>query len=185
MINLLPQQERKENELEKKWKLVLILGIFLLIFLTFLSLILFSIKVYISWEVDAQKIFLEQKEIKLKTPQMQQFEEKIKQSNLTLAELKSFYQKNPYLIDIIGRISKTLPYGLYMVNLSLASHLPERQEIECRILGFSPTRELLVEFKENLEKEKIFKNIYFPPISWVEPIDINFSVTFQVALEKL
>lgn len=183
MINLLPLREKKENEQEENWKIVLVLGILVLVFLFSLSLILFSIKVYISREVAAQKILFEQKETELKTPQARQFEEKIKQSNLILAELKSFYQQAPYLTEVIERISKALPQDVYLTNLSLDSQPLERRELQCRLLGFSPSREALVEFKENLEKDNNFKNVYFPPINWVKPIDIDFSVTFQIVLE--
>jgi len=182
MINLLPLREKKEIEMEENWKIVLILGFSVLVFLFSLFLILFSIKIHISNKTAAQKILLEQKEAELKTPQMQRLEEKIKQSNLIFAELKSFYQQAPNLTEAIERISKALPQGVNLTNLSLTSQLPERQELECRLLGFSSSREVLVEFKENLEKDNNFKNVYFPPINWIKPIDIDFTATFQIKL---
>ncbi len=182
MINLLPLKEKEGLIEEEKWKIVLVLGVLILFFLFSLFLILFSIKIHISERTAVQKILLEQKEAELKTPQMLPLKEKIKQSNLILAELKSFYQQQPYLTEVIERISKALPQGVNLTNLSLISRFPEKKELEGRLLGFSPSREVLVKFKENLEKDNNFKNVYFPPINWVKPIDIDFTVTFQIEL---
>ncbi len=181
MINLLPLLEKKEIEQEKNWKIMTILGILFLVFLAFLSLVLFLTKTYLSQKAMAQKILVERKEEKLNMLALQQFEEKIKQGNLILAELKAFYQQQPYFIETIKEISQTLPQGVYLTSLSLKSQLPKEQKIECRLLGFSPIRESLKKFKGNLEKAN-FKNVFFPPITWVKPTDINFSATFQIEL---
>ena len=183
MINLLPPQIKKEHKELKKFKRILILISLFLFFGLFLSLILFLIKNHISQQAMAQKILFEQKEVELKELLGQrEFEEIIKQNNLIFTQLKSFYQQQPNLTEIIEKIDKTLPEGIYLTELSLSSQLPEKRIIECRLTGFSPSREKLIEFKENLKQEKNFKEVYFYPGNWLEKVDINFLVNFQIEI---
>ncbi len=173
MINLLPPQQKEELLEEEKYSLVLTLGILFLIFLISLILILFSIKIFISGEIEVQKILLSAEEKRFKESQIQNLEEKINASNQTLSKLNLFYQNQLNLTETLEKISGTLPPGTYLttLNLNLA---------QISLSGFSPTREILLEFKENLDKEGTFGEIYFPPSNWVKPIDIDFSVNFKI-----
>ena len=183
MINLLPLQYKKELQQEEKYKLTLILGTLVLIFLICLILILFSIKISISGQIEAQKILLLQEEKKFKESQIQNLEEKIITSNQSLSKLNSFYQNQTNLTEILEKISETLPPTTYLTALSfnpLTTAKEEKYIAQISLSGFSPTREILLEFKENLEKEEIFGEIYFPPSNWVEPTDIDFSLNLQI-----
>ncbi len=173
MINLLPFQEKEILRQEEKHNLVLILGILFLIFLISSILILFSIKIFISGEIEIQRILLSAEEKRFKESQIQNLEEKINASNQTLSKLNLFYQNQLNLTETLEKISGTLPPGTYLttLNLNLA---------QISLSGFSPTREILLEFKENLDKEGTFGEIYFPPSNWVKPIDIDFSVNFKI-----
>jgi len=173
MINLLPPQYKAELKEEESWKLVLILEILVLIFLICLALILFSVKIFISGQLEAQKILLLQKEKKFEESQIQSLEGKIIISNQTLSKLNSFYQDQTNLTEILEKISETLPLETYLTILNL-------DPAQISLSGFSPTREILLEFKKNLEQEELLGEIYFPPSNWVKPTDIDFSVNFKI-----
>lgn len=175
MINLLPIQQKEELLQEEKFKLVLILGIVILVSIISLILILFSIKTSIASEVEIQKIYLDQREKELKSAQIQELEGKIKDLNLALSNLTSFYQSEIDLTEILEKISKTLPKDTYLTSLNF--NLSTRQ---FSLSGFCPNRETLLEFKGNLERQEIFSQINFPPTNWVTPTDINFNVTFKL-----
>lgn len=182
MINLLPLQQKEELRQEENFRLILILGILILVFLIDLTFILFSIKIFITSEVQIQKILVSQKEKEFENSQIQTLQEKIIKTNQTLSALDSFYQKELNLTEILEKISKTLPLKTYLTNLSITPRLEEEQEwrIGCSLSGFSPTREILLEFKKNLEEEKGFSKINFPPSNWVTPENINFTVSFEI-----
>lgn len=173
MINLLPPQYKAELKEEENWKLTLILSILFLIFLVCSALILFSIKISISGQAEAQKILLLQEEKKFEESQIQNLEEKITISNQALLKLNSFYQSRTNSTEILEKISGTLPTSVYLTTLNF-------NPAQISLSGFSPTREILLEFKKNLEKEELFEEIYFPPSNWVKPTDINFSVNFKI-----
>ena len=179
MINLLPAQQKKELLEEENFRLILILGTVLFISLFCLILILFSIKIYLSGQVESQRVVLSQVEKEFAQSGLKNLQEKIKSTNLTFSQLHSFYQKKFYLTEILERISKTLPPGTYLTNFSFS---PPREEFPAQISlsGFAQTREILIELKRNLEAEEDFQEIYFPPENWVQPTDINFSLTFKL-----
>jgi len=182
MINLLPPQAKTELILEEKWKLVMLLGLLFLIFFVCLSLILISINIYISGEAASQKILLEQREKEFRTPQTQTLQKNLTVFNQTLSQLDSFYQSQFNTSDVLEKISGLLPSGTYLTNLSCVAQASSKDgwKTNCSLSGFCPTRETLLDFKTNLENEKSFGEVFFPPASWVKPMNINFSVTFKV-----
>jgi len=175
MINLLPSTQKEELIEEEKYKLVLILGILFSIFLICLILILFSIKIPISGQLEVQKILLSQQEENFKKSQIQNLEEKVISFNQVLSKLSSFYYSQISLAEISEKISQDLPSGAYLTNFNFNS---ETSQIS--LSGFSPSREILLEFKKNLEKEENFQEIYFPPSNWVKPDNIDFMVNFKI-----
>lgn len=178
MINLLPPKEKKFLVQEEKWRLILVLETVFMAALISLALILFSIKTYISGQVEVQKIILSQKA--LETPQMEEVEERIKESNLIFSNLHSFYEESLQTTEILEKISRIPPPGIYFNNLTLT---PGKGDYlgQMSISGFSSDREILIEFKKELEEQAAFKDIVFPPFCWLKPIDINFSVTFKIS----
>ncbi len=181
MINLLPPKEKKEIRQEETFRLVLILGIIFLIFLICFSLILTSINIILSGEAEAQRIIYEQREEEFETPQMQTLQRDFTSFNQTISQLDSFYQNQINLTEVLEKISQTLPQGAYLTNLIISSK--KERELDCSLIGFSPTRKTLLEFKANLEVEESFKEVSFPPTNWVEPKNIDFTVNFETKNE--
>jgi len=175
MINLLPPQQKRELLREEKWKLILTLGIIFLLFFLFLSLALFFIKIYILGELENWKTILEIEEKKFKVSEIQDFQKKITLINRNLSGLDSFYQGQADLTKILEKISQILPPGVYLSSLSW-----QKGTAQLGISGFASLRENLFELKKNLEKEKDFEEIYFPPSNWVKPKDIDFYVVFKI-----
>ncbi len=183
MINLLSPKEKEILNREERWKVIILLGIFILIFFVCLSSILFSIKTFTAGETEVQKILFSQKEKEFKSSQSQILQEQINIYNEKLLKLETFYQEQSNFAGILGKIYETLPVETYLTSLVItppSPQLEEKQGMTYHLSGFSPTREKLLEFKKNLEKEENFSEIIFPPSSWVEPVDINFAVKFNV-----
>ncbi len=175
MINLLPPEQKEELRQEENFKIILILGILCFSLLVSSALILFSIKTSILGMLEVQKIYLEEKEKELKSAEIQELEEKIKELNQSLLKLDSFYQEEIGLAGILEKFSKTLPKNTYLTNINFNS-----VSSQFSLSGFCPNRETLLQFKKNLEKEEKLKEVYFPPTNWVSPTDINFSITFKI-----
>lgn len=177
MINLLPTFEKEELKREEELKLILILGFLFLAFLISLTLILVLIKIHLSQELEIQKIFLKEAENRLSLES--ELEKEIRDFNFLLSQLNSFYQKRLEMSKILEKISSTLPERIYLTNLNFILS-PEGDIATISLSGFSPTRELLLSFKEKLEREEGFFEIFFPPENWIRSTDINFSCNFKL-----
>ncbi len=183
MINLLPPEEKEHFLLERKKRIVIILWLLTSFFLICFILILFSIKVSLQSQVEIQKSILSEIEEKLKQNELQEIQEKISSFNLTLEKLKSFYQKRISFAEILEKISEILPSDAYFTDFSVvSSDTEEKPGIKIFLSGFISSRDSLLEFKNNLEKESNFKDVYFPPTNWVKSTNIEFYADFKINL---
>ena len=179
MINLLPPQEKAELRQEENMRLVFLFEFLFLIFLISLFLGLLSIKISIAGEAEIQRVLYSEREKEFENSPLPILERQIIESNEKLSRLNSFYERQFNFTEISELISKNLPPEMYLSGLTIAS-LPEgRGGKACSLFGFSPNRESLLQFKENLEKEKKFNEINFPSSNWVTSENINFLATFK------
>jgi len=172
MINLLPPEQIIELKEEENLKLVLALGILFLAFLIVLSLILLSIKIYLSGDLEAQKIFLKEREASVNL----ELEKEIKNLNKLLLKMNSFYREKIDLVPVLERVSKTLPPEIYLRNFNISQI--SKKETEVSLFGFCPNRENFLNFI-NILKEN-FSDVSFPPETLLKPTDIDFSINFKI-----
>ena len=179
MINLLPSSEKEVIKQEKINRLIIILGSLILLVLFFLCLLLLSIKIYTSGQVEAQKILVAQEKELARNSNILNLEKEYETVNQNFKRLDSFYYNQPDLTLLFEDISKTLPHGLHLTRFSLTPFSEKDYEFHISISGYAPNREILLNFKKNLEARGKFGEIYFPASNWLEPADINFSATFN------
>jgi len=179
MINLLPVEEKNRIALEGKKRLTIILWCFASLLVFFLILILFSAKSYLKDQLDYQKNIFENSKNQIGQSEIQDIQKKFESFNSSLLKLDSFYKKRASLSDILIKISNMLPKDSYLTDLSLV--YDENNNLKATLAGFVATRESLFEFKKNIEKESWVGDISFPSSNWVEPKNINFSLSFKIA----
>lgn len=175
MLNLLPPQYKEELKKEINFKQILILGTISLIFLVSLILVLLSNNIYIKGEADSQKFSVGLGEQAVQVGEIREVRAKIVQAAQAISKLNSFYKNKRDSTEILENIFQTLPENTYLTSLSW-------QKDSGRVLlsGFSPGRDILLEFKNNLEAKDRFFEVDFPPQNWVKPTDIFFQVSFKV-----
>lgn len=199
MINLLPPKEKIILAQERNKRVLIILGILILVFCICLSLCLFFTQKYISRSAKSQETIFEQEKNQLKDFGVEEFQNKISLINKNLSQLNSFYNEKTYLSSVLEKLSSLMPPGVYLTDFSFSqkekpvkSVKKEREESsktaedeiiiekEISLYGFSPSRESLFKFKEEIEKEEIFKDIYFPSSNWIKSSDIDFYLTLKI-----
>lgn len=179
MINLLPLEERQKLILKKNEKLAVVLNIIIVVFLVCLTLVLLSIKFYILADTDNQKIALQQTQKEYQAPEFANLSSVIKKYNLTIAQLDSFYKKEIYFNQVFQIITSVpSPQGLYLTNFSLKRDAKGLVQVSAS--GASDTRDNLLIFQKNIEANGYIKNPYFSTESWINPKNVNFSLTFQI-----
>jgi len=177
MINLLPLQERIAILFKRRGKIIIILWFLVLFFSLCFILILFSIKIYLQDQIEYQDIILKGIEKEAKDLGVQDLQQEINSVNESLISLQGFYEEEVYIVNILEKISKLLPQGIYLNDISVTSS--DNRNSKINFSGFTLNRDILLNFKENLEKEKSFKDIYFPSSNWVKATNIDFYVTLE------
>lgn len=182
MINLLPSENKKEIIQEQNWKKIMIIGTLVLIFFICLSLIIFSIKIFVSEKVEAQKVLFGEKEKELQSSEMKSLESELSDFNKRILQLESFYRNQFKLTEPLGKLSEFFSPETYLNNLSISFQQNKDGifQVSCNLSGFSSSRDNLINLKENLEKEESIKEIYFPPADWMNATSINFTASLKL-----
>jgi len=180
MINLLPPREKDVLKREEKRRLAFVWGVFVLFFLTTLSLVLFSVNTYLAGEVAGFQILVDYEQQKSLTMETQDIKKEIGVVNQKFAELNTFYKGQPRTTALFRKISEIIPEGIYLNSLSLNPSKDGNNRFQVSLIGHSDTRETLLGLKKSLDEGSDFQGVYFPPSNWVKPVDINFSASFEM-----
>ena len=140
-----------------------------------LALLLLLIDINLRTQYLLEKTILENKSEEFESTEIKQLKSQVISVNEILEWISSAQQEKFYLCGNIEKLSAIIPFQLDISNISY-----REQNNEISLSGFSPEREFLLELKERLEEENSFKNVYFPPSTWVDAIDIDFLVKFNV-----
>ena len=180
MINLLPEKEKKELQIEETGRKLSLIFFFLFVFLLVLIFVLLSLKIYILSQVKYSQDILETKEKSLSSFQFQNFKKIIEKTNQDFSKIRNFYDAQIFLTPILEKLSVLAPQTIYFTNLSFKKIFQETELLtEIHISGYAKNRQDLFSFKKDLEAEKEFEDVYFSPSSWVKPGDIDFSLSFK------
>jgi len=184
MINLLPQHKKEELLLERNKKLIIVLACMVLVSLLCLALVLAFLKLTILSQVDYQQAILSASQRGYQLSENSSAGGLVKKYNAELATINNFYKKELYFTDSLKTIlGVQRPAGVYFTDMQL-SKSPKLQGLKVSVSGASDTRDDLVAFKNNLEGNRQITNVNFPPQSWIDPVHVTFTVTFQVATSK-
>lgn len=180
MINLLPQKEKEERSFEQAKKLEIILEAIVLISVVCLILVLLSVDFYILGESVSRKFILKQAESQYKTTDFLKYKNILQGYNKNIAKVDSFYKNEAPIGSAIKKVAEIeRPAGVYFNSLSL-NRGENNNRIQVSISGNSDTRDNLLIFKRNIEKEDGVSNSNFSPESWINPTAISFNLTFEI-----
>lgn len=171
MINLLPPAFKHRLQAEENFRLLLILSTVIGVFLVCLAFLLFAARLYLKGEIRGQEVLV----ASLKEQSLVRSEElkNIQEFNATLLAISGLYEKRLSPTSILEGISSHLGLGMYVSSLNITAG-------KVTVTGFSSARETLLAFREDLQKDKLFTNAYFPPSNWVRPRDITFSFSAEL-----
>jgi Tfp pilus assembly protein PilN len=175
MLNLLPPQYKEELKREENFRLALILGALMFVFFICLSLLLLSIRIYVSGVINEQKILVE--------TQTEAYEREripgtnISDLNRSVSQVSALYNETTQVSLLLGEITQALPSGVYVNSLQYTRGEPIGK---IALSGFAPTTEDLLALQANLEENERFSNFFFPVANWIDPVDINFSFSFEI-----
>lgn len=175
MINLLPYNQ-KENLLEqKKIKQVVILGIAILASLICLILILLFMKLDLQGSLVLEKQLFDCEKKDCDSEEIKALEQEASYLREVFSKTLTYYQEKEYLIEKIEDFSGAVPENITLTNISF-----KKNNREVSLSGYSPDRDSLIKFKQDLESKDNFEKVFFPSSNWINSEDINFLVSFRI-----
>jgi|SRR3989344_3694982 len=185
MINLLPQKEKQALVFQKNINLTMVLGGISVVFLICLALVLLSLEFYILQQVSVQDSILDEVVTKYQTKDFVSLLGELQNYNSVLTKTDSFYKKQTYATDVLRIILNVeRPEGITFNRVSI-DQMATNKIVKVNIEGNSLTRDNLILYKNNIEKQENIKNIVLPPSSLVKPSNVSFNLTFDVDESKL
>lgn len=182
MINLLPDMAKKELTLEDAQKKILLIAFFVLISLCIFIISLYGLRLFLHFEIGVAEEMIEQKNSEFEDAQFQEFKQMILNVNQRISNVRAFWRNQigiTQVVEILAKVTNEMSIkdSIYFTNLSFQKMASDQADLN--IAGIALTRQALFDFKEDLEKQQILKDIYFTPSSWVEPIDAPFTLHLQ------
>ncbi len=192
MINLLPEQLKKDlRKLESRKKIFIILS-FLAVALIFLSLLFSGLEKYVGAKVKTMRDGLAVLQEKLNVPEFNEFQKEVREINQDLLKIQSYFKEQIFIAPIFEKLARIVPQTIYFSSFSFQKKTKEIEKdgikktilvFNVYISGWAENRDDLYLFKQKLEQELMFENINFLPNAWLKPKDIDFSFTLNYAPE--
>ena len=184
MINLLPEKQKEELLFQKNRNLVVVLGSMAIIVLVCLALILLSLKFYILQIARSEESTLDETRSQYQTKDFLDLTTSLKKYNAELSRADNFYKRQVYMSNGLKTIvTVERPIGIIFNSVDLQNG-QSGDGIQANIHGQSDTRENLITFKTNMEKQKGITNVYISPDDLIKPANINFYMTFNVTTSQ-
>ena len=183
MINLLPTKQKRELLEQERLRLLFILGALFLAFLLSFALILILVKSYFLQSIENERVLFKEREKIVSL--YSDTETEITQANNLFSNILSVYKNQYKLTDTLEEVYRIFPNGTYLsgfnftISQQVVNGVPKNLA-KVALTGVCPTRDLLLQFKDSLQKQDNFANVYFSPNSWIEPINPNFNVSFEL-----
>jgi len=175
MINLLPYNQKKNLLEQRKVKQVVILGIAVLASLICLILIMLFMKLDLQGSLVLEKQLFNCDKEDCDSEEIELLEQEANYLKEIFSKTITYYQEKEYLIEKIEDFYQAIPENIILTNISF-----KKNNREVSLSGYSPDRDSLIKFKQDLENKDNFEKIYFPSSNWMNSQDINFLVSFRI-----
>lgn len=177
-LDLLPKQRKTEIRRKRIFRRILrqefLFALPIFLFIAILANIYYLISVQRKVTITANTNFASQD----KYQELHSYEEKFKQVNETMALLLKIQANHFHWADVLGRISSTVPEGIYIGEFSTKNY-------KILLVGKSKNRDILLNFKNDLESDSCFENVNVPLSNLVVKDNIDFQIDFSVKRDCL
>lgn len=181
IINLLPKDRQEEIKYEvifHGWVVLVIMSVaaFACVFLA-----QFATKFYLVGRMQVLAAEIQAAKQQVNKEENASLKEEIQGINNTISDFKTLAEAAPKWSKAIKAFVKIPPTGVQIKSVSLAS-----AGNTISVSGFSPTRELVIQFYNNvLNDPKEFYNIDYPLENVASPKNISFHFTFNFRPELI
>lgn len=186
-INLLPPVQKEEI----KWYWVshhvfFYITVFLTIIGIFITL-LFTIQIFLQTELNSLDQKIQSRQKSARSQELKALENQIKALNENVLRLDKIQNEHVYYSYFLENYSQLIPKDIQIFDLDIQKNKESSQEdlYKINMNGKAKTREILLSFKENLEKSENFKDLYLPLSNLTKRYDVDFSLSVFLKAEAL
>jgi len=181
-INLLPNTEKILLKKEKLFKKLALLFSFWIACLIIFWGLIFTLQVFVSAEANIVSQTTKEKAELLQKEQFENFSVQIQKANQNIALAIYVWKNQLFISDTINHLSKIMGDNIYFNTLSFKQNDNKEKDYlaEVNISGVALKRDDILAFKQILEKQSLFKEVFFLPYSWVKAKEADFGLNFLI-----
>ncbi len=184
MINLLPEEQKRELRVDLNKRLMATLWGVAAVSLLSLLFVLLPLDFFILGEIGSRKILLKQAENNYNQPDFVLLGDEIDGYNKELGNVSEYYKKHVYFSNALGIISGIKrPDGLYLNSISIER--VEGKNMKVVLTGFGKSREDVLEFKDSITSQKEVSEVLFSPSSWIKAKNTDFLLTCKITQDEI
>ncbi|HBI34279.1 MAG TPA: hypothetical protein DEA43_02025 [Candidatus Moranbacteria bacterium] len=177
-LDLLPKQRKTELKRKKLFRRILREEFLFLLPIILFIIILFNIFYLLSIERNASLAAKSAAESQDKYQELSLYEEKFKQVNENASKLVKIQEGHFYWAEIFNKLSAATPEEIAVTDFST-------KDRNVYLVGKAKSRDVLLEFKDELEKNECYENINVPLSNLVVKNDIVFQMDFLIKMDCL
>ncbi len=172
-INLIPPSKKEEIKKNKRLKTVIKAEIVLTFIAVAFFMVLLSFRYILDINLAGESMLNAQMEKADQFGKIKNYDDQFNQANDLIKQVALIDQSQLYWSKIFIRLSQlTLP-GIEIDSLSTADYT-------ITISGKADTRDNLINFKSNIEKEGCFSKVDLPLSNLVDKTDVEFQIVFDI-----
>lgn len=172
MLNLLPPKQKRELRLDLLNQAIAAFGIAAILVVLILTLVLAIALFYLNINLAQLEKELISWQAKPEIEELKNLEEKVKEVNQNLAFLEEYQKEQTGFSLILENLSEEVLSGIRFNNMSL------EKSGKVNIRGHALTRDILLTFKNNLERAPYVSDFDFPLSNLTKSEDIDFYLNF-------
>lgn len=173
-INLLPEKQKTEFNYTLKFRLSIFIGIWLSIcFIIFLLILIFS-NYYLKIQMAAQEKQLDFENSIFENQKIKDLEKISSELNQKFLKVDEVQNQFISFYDVI----KSLSLGVPKIRFREIIYMPNTKEIN--LAAFAPSRDNMLEFKSDLDKNAYFQSVNLPINFLAEQTNINFIIMLKL-----
>lgn len=172
-LNLIPPKKKEEIKKNKRLKTAIKAEIVLTIILMVFFSVLLSFRYVLGIELTGEKTLNAQIERNDQFGKIKSYDDQFNQANDMIKQVAVIDQTQLYWSRVFVKISQLILPGIETKSLSTDNSA-------VTISGIADTRDNLIAFKSNLEKESCFSQINLPLSNLVDKENVTFQIVFDV-----
>ncbi|MFA4818041.1 MAG: PilN domain-containing protein [Parcubacteria group bacterium] len=178
-LNLIPPAKREEIEKAKKVRTVLRWEFGLVFIMVIFLAMLFSISyiLQINLNMAENNAGLNGQDVE-RIKQISDFDAQIKKINVKMSEILKIQSGQLYWTNFFEKLNSSVPVEIIITSIATDNY-------KAAVSGKARDRDILITFKENLEKSGCFDEVNLPLSSLVARENVDFSIALTIKKECL